>query len=124
MSSDGIDDSWASLPKAMSKSVSSLQQTLDSDAQWQAFIKTDAIIEPVTIGVASTGGGEAILVSVEPEGKTTASTGSPSKADFTLQAQPSQWQKYFDKNPVAPYTSFVGLQVSKSSILCRSCPTP
>jgi hypothetical protein len=108
---NGTSHSWISLPQAMSKAVSSLDKILNNDAQWQAFIDTKAIIEPVTMGVQSMGGDEAILVSVAPGAKTSTSTGSSDKADFTLQAQPQQWEKFFAADPVAPYTSFVGLQV-------------
>lgn len=55
-------------------------------------------------------GGEAVLVHVESNSKTTVSTGSADKADFTLAAKPEQWEKFFDADPKAPYTSFVGLQ--------------
>jgi hypothetical protein len=96
----------------MSKAMSSLNKALDDDPQWQAFVDTKAIIEPVTMGVQSTGGNEAVLVKVASNGKTTSSTGPGSKADFVLQAQPEQWEKFFAADPVAPYTSFVGLQVS------------
>lgn len=47
---------------------------------------------------------------VESNSKTTVSTGSADKADFTLAAKPEQWEKFFDADPKAPYTSFVGLQ--------------
>lgn len=94
----------------MSKAVSSLKKALDNDAQWQAFVKTDAIIEPVTMGVQSAEGDQAILVNVAPEGKTSVSTGSSDKADFTLKAKADQWERFFDADPKSPYTSFVGLQ--------------
>lgn len=110
MSHNQTSSTWSSLPKAMSKSVSSLQTILDKDAQWQAFIDTNAIIEPVTMGVQSLGGQDAILVKVEPGAKTTVRTGSADAADFTLRAKAEQWEKFFDANPKAPYTSFVGLQ--------------
>lgn len=110
MTSNGTTHSWTSLPNAMSKSVSSLQKALDKDPQWQAFIKTDAIVEPVTMGVQSAGSNEAILVKVSSQGKTAVSTGSHKEADFTLRAKPEQWEKFFDADPKAPYTSFVGLQ--------------
>jgi len=109
MASDGSAHSWASLPKAMSESVDSLNEVLNSDQQWQAFVDTNAIIEPVTMGVQSAGG-EAILVMVEPGAKTTVSTGSADKADFTLAAKPEQWEQFFAADPKSPYTSFVGLQ--------------
>lgn len=102
--------SWSSLPKAMNKSVSSLNNTLDKDAQWQAFVDTKAIVEPVTICVQSVGADDAILVKVEPGAKTTVNTGSADSADFTLRAKAEQWEKFFDAHPKAPYTSFVGLQ--------------
>ncbi len=108
---NGTSHTWISLPQAMSKAVDSLDKILNNDAQWQAFVDTKAIIEPVTMGVQSTGGDEAILVSVSPDAKTSSSTGSSDKADFTLRAQPQQWEKFFAADPVAPYTSFVGLQV-------------
>ncbi|KAJ9620378.1 hypothetical protein H2204_012288 [Knufia peltigerae] len=107
---NGTAHSWTSLPKAMSKSVSSLQKTLDNDAQWQAFIDTNAIVEPVTMGVQSVGSEETILVHITSGSKTTTSTGPGSKADFVLCAQPQQWEKFFAADPKAPYTSFVGLQ--------------
>lgn len=102
--------SWAQLPQAMSKSVSSLQTALDQDAQWQAFVDTSAIVEPVTIGVASAGG-EAILVHIAPKAQTSVSTGDSSKADFTLVAHGQQWEAFFQADPKAPFQSFVGLQV-------------
>ena len=107
---NGTSHSWASLPNAMSKSVSSLQKTLDKDPQWQAFIDTNAIIEPVTFGIKSTDSDDTILVHVTSGAKTSVSTGPSSKADFVLGAGPDQWERFFDKDPVAPYTSFVGLQ--------------
>ncbi|KAK6088101.1 hydrolase protein [Seiridium cupressi] len=86
------------------------KSTLDKDLQWQAFIDTKAIIEPVTMGVQSLGGNDAILVKVEPSAKTSAWTGSADEADFTMRAKAEQWENFFDANPRAPYTSFVGLQ--------------
>ncbi len=100
----------------MSKAVSSLNKALDKDPQWQAFINTKAIIEPVTMGVQSVGSDEAILVQVDSGSKTSTSTGPASKADFVLRAQPQQWEKFFDADPKAPYTSFVGLQVKNPSL--------
>ena len=109
--SNGTNHSWSSLPQAMEKSVSGLNKTLNSDSWWQAFIDTKAIIEPVTFGVQSTGSNHAVLVSVSPGAKTNVTTGDSSDAAFTLAAQPEQWEKFFGKDPKAPYTSFVGLQV-------------
>jgi putative sterol carrier protein len=108
---NGTAQTWDSLPQALSKSVSSLQKILDNDKQWQAFVDTKAIIEPVTIGVASKGG-DAVLVNVDSGSRTKVSTGSASKADFTLSAHGEQWAKFFDADPKSPYQSFVGLQVS------------
>ncbi|KAI3400724.1 hypothetical protein diail_1933 [Diaporthe ilicicola] len=101
--------SWTQLSSAMSKSVSSLQETLDKDRQWQAFIDTNGIIEPVTMGVASSGG-DPILVHVSPGAKTIVSSGDSPKADFTLVAHAEQWEKFFAADPKAPFQSFVGLQ--------------
>ncbi|KIV76930.1 hypothetical protein PV11_08779 [Exophiala sideris] len=110
MSTNGTAHSYTDLPKAMSKAVSGLSKSLNSDKQWQAFVDTNAIVEPVKMGVQSTGSDEAILVTVDAGSKTTATSGPASKADFVLCAQPEQWEKFFDADPVAPYTSFVGLQ--------------
>ena len=107
---NGTSQGWDQLPDAMTKSVKTLQERLDNDRQWQAFIDTKGMVEPVTMGVASAEG-DAILVNVDAGSKTKVSTGSPSKADFTLAANGGQWQKFFDADPKAPYTSFVGLQV-------------
>lgn len=107
----GADHSWTSLPQALSKAVSTLNESLDNDPQWQAFIDTKAIIEPVTLGVQSTGGEETILVTVNPEAKTSVTSGPADESDFVLRAQPQQWEQFFAADPVAPYTSFVGLQV-------------
>lgn len=117
---NGTAHSWGQLPNAMSKSVSSLQKRLDNDPQWQAFITTNAIVEPVTMGVASAGG-DAVLVSIASKGKTNVSTGSPDKADFTLGAKPEQWERFFDADPKAPYTSFVGMQVSRTPPVLELC---
>lgn len=80
------------------------------------FVNTKAIIEPVTFGVQSAGSGDVVLVSVSPGAKTNVSTGPPSKADFTLAARPEQWEKFFAKDPKAPYISFVGLQVCETRL--------
>jgi hypothetical protein len=103
----------------MEKSVSGLDKALNSDSWWQAFVDTKAIIEPVTFGVQSAGSNDAVLVSVGPGAKPNVTTGNPSTADFTLSAKPEQWEKFFDKDPKAPYTSFVGLQVRR---VCPSNP--
>lgn len=110
MSHQNVKASWAQLPQAMSKSVSSLQKMLDHDKQWQAFIDTKSIIEPITMGVSSVGG-EAILVQIHPGAQTLVSLGDASKADFTLVAHGEQWEKFFQADPKAPFQSFVGLQV-------------
>ncbi|KAI1613979.1 hydrolase [Exophiala viscosa] len=110
MSTNGTAHAYTDLPKAMSKAVSGLSKALNSDKQWQAFVDTNAIVEPVTMGVQSTGSDEAILVTVDAGAKSSATSGPASKADFVLRAQPEQWEKFFDADPVAPYTSFVGLQ--------------
>lgn len=110
MSQQNGNASWAQLPQVMSKSVSSLQKTLDHDIQWQAFINTKAIIDPITLGVASAGG-DAILVLVTPGANTSVSSGDASKADFTLVALGEQWERFFQADPEAPFQSFVGLQV-------------
>ncbi|KAI1622462.1 hydrolase [Exophiala viscosa] len=110
MSTNGTAHAYTDLPKAMSKAVSGLSKALNSDKQWQAFVDTNAIVEPVTMGVQSTGSDEAILVTVDAGAKSSATSGPASKADFVLRAQPEQWDKFFDADPVAPYTSFVGLQ--------------
>ena len=119
--SNGTTHSWTSLPSAMQKSVSGLNKTLNSDAWWQAFVDTKAIIEPVTFGVVSTGSDDAVIVRVDSGAKTNVSTGSISTADFTLAAQPEQWEKFFSKDPQAPYTSFVGLQVRSIPPSSRGC---
>lgn len=108
---NGGASAWAQLPGAMAQSVSSLQKTLDNDKQWQAFVDTKGIVEPVTIGVASRGG-QAILVSVAPGAQTSVSQGDISAAHFTLVAHGEQWEKFFAADPKAPFQSFVGLQVS------------
>lgn len=87
-----------------------LQKMLDQDKQWKAFIDTNAIVEPVTMGVSSAGG-EAILVQVDSGAKTVVSSGDASKADFTLVAHSDQCEKFFQADTKAPYQSFVGLQV-------------
>lgn len=107
---NGTVQTWDNLPQALSKSVSSLQKNLDNDKQWQAFVNTKAIVEPVTMGVASKGS-DAVLVSVDSGSRTKVSTGPASNADFTLSAHGEQWSKFFDADPKSPYTSFVGLQV-------------
>ena len=104
----------------MSRAVDSLQKILDNDQQWQAYIDTNAIVEPVTIGVAASGG-DAILVNVDSGSKTKVGTGSPDQADFTLSAHGEQWEKFFDADPKAPFTSFVGLQVPLRHNVIR-CP--
>ena len=96
----------------MQSSVSGLTKAISSDPQWQAFVETDAIVEDVTFGVQSLGSDDAILATVGPGGKSNITTGKGSKAAFLLVAKPEQWEKFFDKDPQAPYTSFVGLQVS------------
>lgn len=107
---NGTTDSWSSLPRALEKSVSSLNKTVNSDSWWQAFVDTKAIIEPITFGVQPADGDDAVLVSVSPGAKTNVATGSPLKADFVLVARPEQWEKFFAKDPKASYTSLVGLQ--------------
>lgn len=102
---------WKSLPDAVSSSFATLNNHLNHDKQWQAFIDTQAIHEPVTMGVQSTGSDQVILVTVEPGTRTVVSRGSSSQADFVLVAQPGHWEKFFAANPQAPYTSFVGIQV-------------
>jgi hypothetical protein len=110
--SNNHSHAWESLPDAVSPSFATLSNTLNHDKQWQAFIDTQAIHDPVSMGVQSTGSDQAILVTVESGSRTIVSRGSSSQADFVLVAQPGDWEKFFSANPQAPYTSFVGIQVS------------
>lgn len=98
----------------MSTSVSTLNQNPNADRQWQAFVVTKAIIEPATMDAQSTGSDEPILATVTRNCWTTSTDGSLSKADFVLVAQTEQWENLLSKDPVAPYPSFVGLQVGIS----------
>lgn len=110
MASNGTNGSasgWDVLTTAMGKSVKGLQEALTNDPWWKAFVTTDAIIDPVTMGVQSAGDGDAILVTVEPGAKTTVTTGPASKAHFTLVANGDQWKQFFEPEPKAPFTSFV-----------------
>ena len=116
---NGTSASWDQLPNAMAPAVKSLQKILDNDKQWQAFIDTNAIVEKVSMGVASAGG-DAIIVTVEPKAKTTVTTGPTKNADFTLSAKGDQWSRFFDADPKAPYTSFVGLQVCILRAFCTA----
>ena len=104
-----MSHAWQSLPSIMSESVSTLSRRLNDDRQWQAFVNTGAINESVTIGVASKEG-EAILVTIEPKTKPSILSGSVDQADFTYSATPEQWEKFFEADPKAPYTSFVSLR--------------
>ncbi|KAL3495781.1 Alpha/Beta hydrolase protein [Aspergillus germanicus] len=110
MSTNSPAYAWRSLPEAVSPALMKLNQLLDHDPQWQAFIHTEGIHNPVTMGVHSTGSDDAIIVSVEPGSRTTVSTGRPSQADFALVAQHEHWESFFSASPKAPYTSFVGIQ--------------
>ncbi|GAB1198710.1 hypothetical protein APSETT444_008038 [Aspergillus pseudonomiae] len=104
--------SWDSLPDAISSSVKTLNHALNGDAQWQAFIRTDAISEPVVIGIRSSVIDQAVLVTVGPGSSTVVSCGSSSRGDFVLVAEPSHWEQFFSAHPRAPYTSFVGIQTA------------
>lgn len=106
--------SWDSLPDAISSSVKTLNHALNDDAQWQAFIRTDAISEPVIFGIRSSAIDDAVLVTVGPGSSTVVSCGSSSRCDFVLVAEPSHWEEFFSAHPRAPYTSFVGIQVGPS----------
>lgn len=109
---NGTAHGCTSLPQAMETLVAGLNKALNADSWWQAFV----VIEPITFGVQSAGSDDAVLVSVSSGSKTNVSTGSPSKADFSLAARPEQWEKFFAKDPKAPYTSFVGLQVCETRL--------
>ncbi|KEF60479.1 uncharacterized protein A1O9_02040 [Exophiala aquamarina CBS 119918] len=62
------------------------------------------------MAIQSSGSDDAVLVKVDPGAKTTASTGSASNADFALSAHGEHWENFLAAAPVAPYTSFIGLQ--------------
>ncbi|KAJ0418927.1 Alpha/Beta hydrolase protein [Aspergillus carlsbadensis] len=114
MSTNSSAHAWRSLPEAVSPALKKLNHLLDNDPQWQAFIHTEGIHNPVTMGIHSTGSDDAIIVSVEPSSRTTVSTGRSSQADFALVAQPEHWESFFSESPKAPFTSFVGIQVAEA----------
>jgi hypothetical protein len=99
---------WADLPAALGVAVPKLNELLKTDAQYQAFARTDAITQPVTFGIKAHGSDNTILVTVD-NGKGFAATGSYTKAAFTLSALPEQWQEFFKPVPVAPYQSYWGM---------------
>ncbi|KAI1342284.1 hypothetical protein F5Y15DRAFT_413543 [Xylariaceae sp. FL0016] len=67
----------------MANSVASLSQTINNDPQWQAFLQTDAIVEPVNMGVTSVGASDPIMVNINAKAET-------------------RWEKFFGLEPKAP----------------------
>lgn len=99
---------WSDLPSALKGSLDKLSQLLESDAQLKAFTTSNAIDEPVTFAIKSSGSDHALLVTVA-NGSTKAKTGSAKDGAFALCALSEQWEQFFKEVPVAPYQSFWGM---------------
>ncbi len=104
----GSSHAWADITSPLSGAVSKLNDLLQSDGQYKAFTNSKAISRPATFGIKSSGSDNAILVTVG-NGKGSATSGSHSKALFSISALPEQWEEFFRPVPVAPYQSYWGM---------------
>lgn len=102
---------WSDLPNALGgdSAVSKLTSLLNSDAQFKAFVASEAITSPVTFGIKSAGSDHTILVTFSNGKGEAKSSSSAKEALFTLQALPEQWEQFFKPVPSMPYQSYWGM---------------
>jgi hypothetical protein len=104
----GSVHAWSDLPQQLQSALPKLNTLLSKDAQYQAFVSTPEIKDPITFGIKAAGSDNSILITVSNT-KTLASAGSYTKASFTLSALPEQWEEFFKPVPVMPYQSYWGM---------------
>ncbi|KAJ1324657.1 3-oxoadipate enol-lactonase [Microdochium nivale] len=102
------DSSWADLTSRLSGSFAKLNDSLTSDAQFQAFSNTESARKPLTFGWKTAHSDAAVLCTVET-GKATVRAGKASEAAFILSALPEQWSEFYQALPKAPYQSYWGM---------------
>ena len=101
---------WADLTSQLEPAIKKVNQTAKNDEQLKNFMVTNAITQPATFGIRSSGSENTILVTVT-NGNVELTTGSKDKALFTLVATPEQWQEFMKQTPVAPYQSYWGMAI-------------
>ncbi|KAF2637300.1 alpha/beta-hydrolase [Massarina eburnea CBS 473.64] len=99
---------WSDLPAALKGSFDKFTELLQSDAQLKAFTTSNAIDNPATFGIKSSGSDNSLLITVE-NGSAKVKTGSAKDGLFALSALPEQWEEFFKEIPVAPYQSYWGM---------------
>lgn len=103
----GSDHAWADLTSQLKPAIEKVNKEGKNDENMKHFLETNAVTQPATFGIRSSGSENTILVTVK-NGDLDLTTGDKSKALFTLVATPEQWQEFMKQTPVAPYQSYWG----------------
>jgi len=103
---------WTNLPKALGDQdiVDKLNHALESDAQFLAFTRTEALFKPVAFGIVSAGSEDGLsIMFANGEGSASIGDSTAPGHDFVLSAKPEQWERYFQQTPPPGYQSYWGM---------------
>ena len=103
--------SWPDVVKQLcgDQSVLKLNQALQSDEQFLAFIDTDALTSPVTFCIKLAENESAVFVTVCNDSSYASKKIKDDEPLFTISASPEQWEQYFQNIPKPGFQSFWGL---------------
>ena len=112
----GSSHAWADLTSQLKPAIEKVNKSGQEDANLKYFLETNAVTQPATFGIRSSGSENTILVTVT-NGDIKLTTGDKKDALFTLVATPEQWQEFMKQTPVAPYQSYWGTKYHSVCIM-------
>lgn len=99
---------WTNLPDQLYSIFPVFDELIDKDPQYNAFIKTPAILSQIVFGIGTALSDKIIIIAID-NGKCHAKAGNAQEASFILSASPEHWEQFFQPIPVAPFQSYWGM---------------
>ncbi|EMR82909.1 putative alpha beta hydrolase fold family protein [Botrytis cinerea BcDW1] len=99
---------WTDLSDQLHSTLPVFDELINKDPQYNAFVKTPAILHQITFGIGTSTSNDIIIVVID-NGKCQARVGTAQEASFILLASLKHWEQFFQPIPVAPFQSYWGM---------------
>ncbi|KAF7928780.1 uncharacterized protein EAE97_009622 [Botrytis byssoidea] len=99
---------WTDLSDQLYSTLPAFDELINKDAQYNAFVKTPAILPQTTFGIGTSTSNNIIVIAID-HGKCHARVGTAQEASFILLASLRHWEQFFQPIPVAPFQSYWGM---------------
>lgn len=99
---------WTDLSDQLHSTLPVFDELINKDPQYNAFVKTPAILHQITFGIGTSTSDNIIIVVID-NGRCQARVGTAQEASFILLASLKHWEQFFQPIPVAPFQSYWGM---------------